>query len=154
MLRRPGVCGFEIELPLAPAATESEIPSARSGLAVRSLTLALIDPDPAAQRTLVTLLGAKGHRVVPASIESAADIVQRLRFDAVFWAVRAGGSAWSEFHDRFRASIPAFVLISDNYDHDLARSLAPRGGFVLASPVQENKLSEVLREIAARTPPV
>jgi len=78
---------------------------------------------------------------------------ERLRFDAVLWAVRIGGSAWSEFFDRFRASIPSFVLISDNYDHDLARSLAPRGGFLLASPVQERKLSEVLREIAARTPP-
>jgi CheY-like chemotaxis protein len=153
MLRRPGICGFEIELPLAPAA-EPEVPSSRAGAAVRSLTLALVDPDEKAQRALVTLLGAKGHRVVPASMESAADIVQRLRFDAVLWAVRTGGSAWSEFHDRFRASIPSFVLISDNYDHDLARSLAPRGGFLLASPVQEHKLSEVLREITARTPPV
>lgn len=154
MLRRSGICGFEIELPLAPAAADPEVASSKSGLAVRSLTLALVDPDPAAQRALVTLLGSKGHRVVPASIESAADIVQRLHFDAVLWAVRAGGSAWSEFHDRFRASIPSFVLISEKYDHDLARSLAPRGGFLLASPVQENKLSEVLREIAARTPAV
>ena len=154
MLRRSGICGFEIELPLAPAAAEPEAFSAKSGPAVRSLTLALVDPDPSAQRALVTLLGAKGHRVVPATVESAADIVQRLRFDAVLWAVRAGGSAWSEFHDRFRASIPSFVLISENYDHDLARSLAPRGGFLLASPVQEQKLSEVLREIAVRTPPI
>ena len=153
MLRRSGICGFEIELPLAPAAPEPEIPSSKVGAAVRSLTLALVDPDPTTQRALVALLGAKGHRVVPASVESAADIVQRLRFDAVLWAVRIGGSAWSEFFDRFRASIPSFVLISDNYDHDLARSLAPRGGFLLASPVQERKLSEVLREIAARTPP-
>jgi len=153
MLRRSGICGFEIELPLAPAAAEPEVPSSKVGAAVRSLTLALVDPDPTTQRALVALLGAKGHRVVPASVESAADIVQRLRFDAVLWAVRIGGSAWSEFFDRFRASIPSFVLISDNYDHDLARSLAPRGGFLLASPVQERKLSEVLREIAARTPP-
>ena len=153
MLRRSGICGFEIELPLAPA-DAPEIPSGDTVRPKRSLTLALVDPDSAAQRALVTLLGAKGHRVVPATVESAADIVQRLRFDAVLWAVRAGGSGWSEFHDRFRASIPSFVLISDNYDHDLARSLAPRGGFLLASPVQEQKLSEVLREIAARTPPV
>jgi len=149
-LRRPGVCGIEIELPLAPAAAESEIPSARSGLAVRSLTLALVDPDEKAQRALVALLGAKGHRVVPASMESAADIVQRLRFDAVLWAVGAGRGGWSEFHDRFRASIPAFVLLSDNYDHELARSLAPRGGFLLSHPVEDKKLSQVLREIAAR----
>jgi K+-sensing histidine kinase KdpD/CheY-like chemotaxis protein len=153
MLRRSGVCGFEIELPLAPA-DPPEVPAGEAARPKRSLTLALVDPDLSAQRALVTLLGAKGHRVVPATVESAADIVQRLRFDAVLWAVRAGGSGWSEFHDRFRASIPSFVLISDNYDHDLARSLAPRGGFLLASPVQEQKLSEVLREIAARTPQI
>src|SRR5204862_6621628 len=74
MLRRSGICGFESELPLAPAA-EPEVPSGKAGAALRSLTLALVDPDPSAQRALVTLLGAKGHRVVPASVESAADIV-------------------------------------------------------------------------------
>ena len=92
-------------------------PSSESSSTARSLTLALVDPDIAAQRALVTLLGAKGHRVIPATMESAADIVQRLRFDAVLWSVRAGVSGWSEFHDRFRASIPAFVLIADSYDH-------------------------------------
>ena len=154
MHRRAGICGFEIELPLAPVGVQSEITSSKTSLAVRPLTLALVDPDLSAQRELVALLGAKGHRVVPATVESAADIVPRLRFDAVLWAVRPGGSGWSEFHERFRASIPSFVLITENYDHDLARSLAPRGGFLLASPVQEQKLAEVLREIAARNPQV
>lgn len=149
MLRRSGICGFEIELPLAPAEA-SETPSGDAS-PKRSLTLALVDPDLSAQRALVTRLGAKGHRVVPATVESAADIVQRLHFDAVLWAVRPGGSGWSEFHDRFRASIPSFVLITDSYDRDLARSLAPRGGFLLAAPVQDQKLEEVLDEIAART---
>jgi signal transduction histidine kinase/CheY-like chemotaxis protein len=151
MRRDAAECGLEIELPLAPAA-EPETPHDPAAAPGRALTLALVDPDAAAQRTLVGLLGAKGHRVVPATVESAADIVQRLRFDAVLWAVRSGGSSgWSEFHDRYRASIPAFVLIGDSYDHDLARSIAPRGGFLLATPVQEQKLAEVLREIAART---
>ena len=154
MCRRPGICGFEIELPLAPTATEAGIPSVEAGASARSLTLALVDPDLSAQRALVTLLGARGHRVVPATVESAADIVQRPHFDAVLWAVRPGGSGWSEFHERFRASIQSFVLITESYDHDLARSLSPRGGFLLGTPVQEQKLSEVLREIAARTPQV
>ncbi|HEY2842413.1 MAG TPA: HAMP domain-containing sensor histidine kinase, partial [Bryobacteraceae bacterium] len=148
MRRRPGLCGFEVELPLAPAPEPAV--SSEAGLQVRPLTLTLVDPDVSAQRALVALLGAQGHRVIPATVESAADIVQRLRFDAVLWAVRAG-SGWSEFYDRFRASIPAFVLIGDTYDHDLARSLAPRNGYLLASPVQDQKLAEVLREIAART---
>jgi len=152
--RRPGLCGFEIELPLAPASTEPVRPPAATGQPERALTLMLVDPDAPTQRALVALLGAKGHRVVPSTAEGAADSVQRLRFDAVLWAVRGGGSGWSEFHDRFRASIPAFVLISDSYDHELARSLVPHGGFLLSRPVQDKKLAEMLREIAARSPQV
>jgi GAF domain-containing protein len=151
--RRPGLSGFEIELPLAPAgSTEPVRSSGAAAQSVRRLTLMLVDPDASTQRELVTSLGSKGHRVVPSSAEAAADIVQRLRFDAVLWAVRAGRSDWTEFHDRFRDSISSFVLISDSYDHELARSLGPRGGFLLARPVQDKKLAEILREIAARAP--
>jgi hypothetical protein len=114
----------------------------------------LVDPDAPSQRALVASLGSQGHRVVPSSSDGAGDIVQRLRFDAVLWAVRAGRPGWSEFQDRFHASIPAFVLISDSYDHDLARSLGPRGGFLLARPVEEQALADILREIATRTPHV
>jgi len=116
------------------------------------LTLLLVDPELSAQRGLVSALGTKGHRVVPSTADGAGDIVQRLRFDAVLWAVRPGRSGWSEFHDRYRASIPAFVLIADSYDPQLAQSLGPRGGYLLSRPVQDTKLSEILREIGARTP--
>jgi signal transduction histidine kinase len=150
--RRHGLSGFEIELPLAPASAETDVASPGPGQPVRPLTLMLVDPDGPSQRALVTSLGSQGHRVVPASAEGAGDIVQRLRFDAVLWAVRAGRGDWSEFQDRFRASIPAFVLISDSYDHELARSLGPRGGFLLARPVEEPELTNILREIAARAP--
>jgi CheY-like chemotaxis protein len=152
--RRHGLCGFEIELPLAPPSAEAHPASPGTGQPVRPLTLMLVDPDGPSQRALVTSLGSQGHRVVPASAEAAGDIVQRLRFDAVLWAVRAGRGGWSEFQDRFRASIPAFVLISDSYDHELARSLGPRGGFLLARPVEEPELANILREIATRAPQV
>jgi hypothetical protein len=110
----------------------------------------LVDPEVSGQRSVVSALGSKGHRVVPSTADGAGDIVQRLHFDAVLWAVRPGRSGWSEFHDRYRASIPAFVLIADAYDPQLAESLAPRGGFLLSRPVQEAKLSEILREIGGR----
>jgi CheY-like chemotaxis protein len=112
----------------------------------------LVDPEASAQRGLVTALGSKGHRVVPSSAEGAGDIVQRLHFDAVMWAVGPGRSGWSEFHDRYRASVPAFVLIADSYDPQLAQSLEPRGGFLMSRPVQDKKLTEILQEIAARAP--
>lgn len=152
--RRPGLSGIEIELPLAPVVKEPDRSPRPTGQPMeRPLTLMLVEPELPAQRALVTSLGSRGHRVVPASAEGAGDIVQRLRFDAVLWAVRSGRSGWSEFHDRYRASIPAFVLIADSYDPHLAQSLEPRGGFVLSRPVQDQNLGEILREIAARTPP-
>ena len=151
--RRHGSCGFEIELPLAPAPAESVRSLAPTGQQPRRpLTLMLVDPETSAQRGLVTALGSKGHRVIPSSAEGAGDIVQRLHFDAGLWAVRPGRGGWSEFHDRYRASIPAFVLIADSYDPQLAQSLGPRGGFLMSRPVQDKKLAEILREIAARTP--
>jgi CheY-like chemotaxis protein len=119
---------------------------------MRALTLMLVDPDLPGRRALVAALGSSGHRVVPSTAEGAADIVQRLRFDAILWAARAGGGAWNEFHDRFRAFIPAFVLIRDSYDHELAGSLGSRGGFLLSRPVEDKKLAEILREIAVRVP--
>jgi len=152
--RRPGLSGIEIELPLAPESKDLELTPATSASQplLRTLTLMLVDPETSAQRGLVSALGSKGHRVVPSSAEGAGDIVQRLRFDAVLWAVRSGRGGWSEFHDRYRASIPAFVLIADSYDPQLAQSLGPRGGFLLARPVEDAKLAEVLQEIAVRAP--
>ncbi len=148
--RRSGLCAFEIELPLAAPAAQAAAPQAKANEHARPLTLLLVDPDPQAQRSLVTALGSKGHRVVPSSAEVAGDILQRLRFDAVLWAAQGGRNGWAEFHDRFRSSIPAFVLISDSYDPELARSLSPRNGFLLTRPVEEKKMAAVLTEISAR----
>ena len=149
--RRPGLSGIEIELPLAPESKDSGVTPGQAGQPLsRPLTLMLVDPEMSAQRGLVTALGSKGHRVVPSTADGAGDILQRLRFDAVLWAVRAGRGGWTEFHDRHRASIPAFVLIADSYDPQLAQSLGPRGGFLLSRPVHDTKLAEVLQEIAAR----
>jgi len=149
---RSGLSGFEIDLPLVAAPAEPVRSPGPTGQSMRSLTLMLVDPDKSTQRGLVTSIGSKGHRVVPSSAEGAGDIVQRLRFDAVLWAVRPGRGGWTEFHDRHRASIPAFVLIADSYDSQLAQSLGPRGGFLLSRPVQDKKLTEILREIGTRAP--
>lgn len=146
---------FEVELPLTsmgepPLGLASTRGSAHSQ-PVRALTLMLVDPDAAAQRQLVSFLGARGHRVVPAAAEEAPELAQRLRFDAVLWAVRTGGGRWSEFHDRLRSFVPAFVLLSDGYDRNLANSLEENGGFLLATPVQDAEAARVLNEIAVRT---
>jgi signal transduction histidine kinase/CheY-like chemotaxis protein len=145
-----GAPRFEVALPLAENIEEHPLAAARPSPAM--LTLMLVDSDAAAQRQLLGLLTARGHRVVPAPLEEAADMAQRLRFDAVLWAIRAAGSRWSEFQDRIRANVPAFVLLSDGYDADLARSLEESGGFLLGRPIQERDLDEVLRKIEFRAP--
>jgi GAF domain-containing protein len=140
---------FEIDLPLMPGAAPAARGVSRYS-AMRLLTLMLVDSDSGAQRQLVKLLAARGHRVVPVPAEEASDLAQRLRFDGVFWAVRSGGSKWSDFEEHLRASIPAFILVGDGYDAQLAGSLAESGGFLLARPIQESKLDIILEAVEAR----
>jgi CheY-like chemotaxis protein len=141
---------FEIDLPLTPGATPAAARVASGYTAMRLLTLMLVDSDLGAQRQLVKLLAARGHRVVPVPAEEASDLAQRLRFDGVFWAVRSGGSRWSDFQEHLRASIPAFILLSESYDSESAGSLAASGGFLLARPIQESALDVILEAVEAR----
>jgi hypothetical protein len=64
----------------------------------------------------------------------------------------SGGSKWSEFQERARASVTAFVLISDGYDAELARSIEEGGNFLLGRPVQESEMDRILRQIDSRAP--
>jgi signal transduction histidine kinase/CheY-like chemotaxis protein len=151
---RAALAYFEVELPVV---VRSEAPSdAKSAGPERTLTIMLVDSDPGAQRQLLGLLSMRGHRVVPVAPEQAADVAQRLRFDAVLWAMRlsnaGGGAKWSEFQERARASISAFVLVSDGYDAELARSIEEGGNFLLGRPIQESELDRILRQIDARAP--
>lgn len=151
---RAGLAYFEVDLPLARAEASPE--TAQTGTPGRTLTLMLVDSDAVAQRQLLGLLSVRGHRAVPAAPEEAADLAQRLRFDAVFWAMRtagpSGASRWSEFQERTRDSIGAFVLVSEGYDAELARSIEEGGNFLLGRPVQDGDLDRILRRIGERAP--
>ncbi len=147
-----GSAAFELDLPLAPGTLEGDPGTSPVRSASRSLTLMLVESDATARRQLVGLLAARGHRVVPSAAESSADTARRLRFDAVIWAVRQGGWKWSDFHERLRGSVPSFVLVSDGYDADFARSLAESGGFLLARPVQTADIDRLLAELEAQAP--
>ena len=143
----PGGVSFDIDFPLAPGmrtATALPVPSGRAQ------TLLLVEPDLGAQRQLIGLLTARGHRVVPVRAEEAADLAHRMRFDGVLWAVRPGGSKWSDFHERLREAVPSFILVSDGYDAEFAASLAENGGFLLSRPIQEDEMERVLDAVEAR----
>jgi signal transduction histidine kinase len=144
---RNGLARFEVELPLVQF--EAKPDASGPAKPERALTIMLVDPDPAPQRQLLALLSARGHRVVPASEEEAADLAQRLRFDAILWALRQS-SKWSEFQERDRSS--AFVLISDGYDAELARSIEEGGNFLLGRPIKESELDRILNQIETRSP--
>jgi GAF domain-containing protein len=141
---------FEIDLPLTPGAAPAAARGASRYSAMRQLTLMLVDSDTSAQRQLVKLLAARGHRAVPVPAEEATDLAQRLRFDGVFCAAPAGGSKWNDFQEHLRSSIPAFILLSDGYDAESAGGLADGGGFLLTRPIQESELDIILEAVEAR----
>jgi C4-dicarboxylate-specific signal transduction histidine kinase/CheY-like chemotaxis protein len=141
---------FDVSLPLSDGAgkVSTEFETLRPS---RALTVMIVDTDPVSQRQLLRMLGAKGHRAVPVNPQESSELVERLHFDAVFWAIRADGASWSDSHDRIRNKVSAFILLSDGYDPDLARSLERGGGFLLPRPVQDAELQRVLREVQMRT---
>ena len=146
---RSGTARFEVELPLAYK-TEEALPAVETRKPACPLTVMLVDTDPGGQRQLLALLGARGHRAVPVASVEAVELAQRLRFDAVLWGIRPGGARWSEFQEKLRPLVPAFVLMSDGYDAELAHSLEENGGFLLFRPIKESELDDVLRKIEAR----
>ena len=109
----------------------------------------LVDNDAGAQHQLLGLLSARGHRVVPARAEEAADLAHRLRFDAVVWVLRPGGPKWSDFQERLRDSTSAVVLVSDGYDADLASNLQ-ENCYLLRRPLQEPELDRVMSAVESR----
>ncbi len=141
---------FEIDLPIAREASHESVHSGVQRRQGPGLTVLLVEPDLGGQRQMLGLLGGRGHRVVPSPMEEAADLAQRVRFDAVFWAVRPSVQGSSDYQERIRSQVASFVLISDGYDAELAGSLESSGGFLLARPVRDNDLDRVLRQMDAR----
>jgi signal transduction histidine kinase len=147
--RQSGGMSFDVDLPIAPGADGGTVKS-RSAASRRALTFLIVDNDAGAQHQLLGLLSARGHRVVPARVEEAADLAHRLRFDGLVWMLRPGGPKWSDFQERLRDVIPAVVLVSDGYDADLAASLHETGGYLLRRPLQEPDLDRVLATVEVR----
>jgi len=142
-----GSAAYEVDLPLAPGSERGNGVATTPREASRPLTVMLVDSDATDQRQLMGLLAARGHRVIPVTAEQSAETAHRLRFDVVIWAVRPGGWKWSEFHERLRLVVPAFVLVSDGYDAEFAQSLEESGGFLLARPIQTTELDRMLEEL-------
>ncbi|MBL8234742.1 MAG: GAF domain-containing protein [Bryobacterales bacterium] len=147
-------CRMEIELPAVfPVQRPAEVPS-RSNR-TESLTALLLEPDPAAQRRLVSFLATRSHRAIPVTSEGEAlELLRRLRIDVIFCAVRTGpgpvSGNWADFFDRTRNMARVFVLLSDGIDTE-ASTLFPNGeGFVIHKPLETGELERLLDRMDAK----
>jgi CheY-like chemotaxis protein len=142
--------GYELFLPLAEQ--ESGSSAAHVSAVSRRLTALVADPDPIACREMVRLLGERHHRAVPvANAEEAADLMERVRFDAVFCSIRQPGANWIELRDRSRTRAGSFVLLTEGVDEELSRTVAG-GGHLLQKPYSSAALEIVLAQVAGAKP--
>ena len=77
-------------------------------------------------------------------------MVQRLRFDIVFCAVRLPGLNWIEFSESIRNEIGGFVLLTEGFDFELSRGLLSTESYLMSKPVVESDLDQVLAAVEAR----
>jgi GAF domain-containing protein len=146
---------FEVELPLTAARerTPPAPPSSRGNIGSRGMTALVIDPDETAQRQLLGLLAARGHRVVPvANADTGLELAQRIRIDAAFCSLHAPGLNWVELSERMQPRVGGFILLSDGYDAELASNFEGYNRYVLAKPIQEAELERVMRDLEPVTP--
>jgi GAF domain-containing protein/CheY-like chemotaxis protein len=140
---------FEVELPAyrergASAVSSSSVTRDPS----RRMTALVIEPDDAVQRQLLALLATHRFRVVPVSnSDTALDLANRMRFDAVFCSLHAPGLNWVELSELMRPRVGGFILLSDGYDAELSADFEGDGRFVLPKPLQEKELDRVLQMI-------
>lgn len=147
---RTDSASFELELPLNQDSANSTT-WREASKPPRILTILLVDADAAAIKQTLASLAARGHRGVPVASQEAADLAQRLRFDAVLWFVSPGAPSWTEFLTGLHGKALSFVLVSDAWDAALAKRLEENRSFLLARPIKENELERILLAIEART---
>jgi GAF domain-containing protein/CheY-like chemotaxis protein len=144
---------FEVELPLtarergaaAPAAEGRRMPGV-------PVTLLVIDAEEEAQHQLRDQLTAHGYRVVPVTnADTALELAQRMRFDAVFCSIHAPGLNWVELSERLQSRVGSFVLLTDRYDAELVADFECEFRSVLTRPVAEADLERVLVSIHSPT---
>jgi signal transduction histidine kinase/CheY-like chemotaxis protein len=138
---------FEVELPLS-----SKDRNGRSGgrprESSRHLTVLVIDNDENTQRSVLSLLSARGARVVPVdNADTGLDLAHRMRFDVAFCSVHAPGLNWVELAERLHSRVEAFVLISDRHDPELAADFEGGGQFVIARPVREEDVDRIIESL-------
>ena len=97
------------------------------------------------------MLSARGHRAIPvANAEDAANLVQRMAFDLLFCAVRLSGFDWVELFQRVRRRVGAFALLTEGYDAESTQMFQSGEGQVLAKPIEDRDLDNLLALVEVR----
>jgi CheY-like chemotaxis protein len=142
---------------------EAELPLAQRGLLDQAdehqfnarpgapLTALIVEPDPAACRSLVTALGELGHRAVPAATaDEAIDLAKRVDFHVFFCSASAPGTPWQDCLQDTRNRIRTFVLLTQGHDPALQAALARNNTLALALPLRRQDLAAVLNAVESR----
>jgi GAF domain-containing protein len=143
---------FEAELPLAQPGSESAPVSEPAPERPASpLTVLVLQPEAPSRRSLVSLLGAIGHRsVAAANVDEALDLVKRIWFHGLFCSANLPGQGWPQCFEGSRGRVGAFVLLTRGHDPTLAGVLSEGGAFTLSEPVRPDELKRLLEEVDAR----
>ena len=136
---------FEIDLPLRERIAALPEPGSS-----KILTTLVVEPDGEVRKHIVERLSAHGHRAIPVeSAEEGLSLASKMRFDIVLCAVKLPRTSWVELHRKVRRSA-AFVLLTDGFDADLARTLRDAEGYTLSKPVVAEELAGLLSQIDAK----
>jgi DNA-binding response OmpR family regulator len=116
-----------------------------------SMTILIVDPDPAVQHALVQYLSDQSYRAIPVSTaEAALEISERIRFEWVFCDLRLQPMSAVELWQRLRNRVDRFVFLADEaasaQDPDI---FSGEGRAVLSKPFSaddvENLIDSLLR---------
>jgi CheY-like chemotaxis protein len=133
-----------------PLRQTGEAPASPVPAEVRSrpLTLLLVDPNPASQRSLMEKIAQRGHRVVPAAGGGeAVEMANAIHFDAVLAIPVLPDMTWPELLERTRLVGCRSILLCDSLA-PMSHALVQRGeALALRRPVDESDLDRVLLSV-------
>lgn len=143
---RAGRYRYEVELPSLSSSPAEELGDRMKPAPQRGqVTALLVEPETQAQRRFLAIFGELNHRlIIVNTIEEAADLVEKLRFDVVFASARPEGGTWSELFHRVHHRTPHFVLMSESAAVQSADILDGTSSSMLRKPVDEGEILGLL----------
>ncbi len=154
--QRPGHYRYEVELPsLNSNHLDDNSTFATATSPQGQLTALLVEPDPQSQRRVLSIFGELNHRLIPvSSLEEAADLADKVRFDLVISSTRPEGGTWAELFHRVHHRTPHFAVMSESAagtEGDPTASLLDgRSASMIPKPVEERDIAQLLSRLEQR----